>query len=153
MIIQQDSREQPTPAKRIRGQISALGHSVVVSKLYFGDYAIFESPKIAVERKAHIGEIAQNAVSGHERFKAELERMKCVDGRMYILIEQDRIDGKKIESLEDVILWENRYGDVQGERIYRILKSWQNKYDIEFHFCKKADTGKRIIELLEVKNE
>ena len=153
MIIQQDSREQPTPAKRIREQISLSGHTVVVSKLYFGDYVLFEYPKIAVERKAHIGEIAQNAVSGHERFRAELERMKCVGGKMYILIEQDRIDGKKIASLEDVILWENKHGSVQGERIYRILKSWENKYDIEYHFCKKADTGKRIIELLGARNE
>jgi hypothetical protein len=35
-----------------------------------------------------------------------------------------------------------------GNRIYRSLKSWQNKHNIEYVFCSKRETGKKIIELL-----
>lgn len=148
-----DSREKARAIEKILCEFQKQGIRHFSTKLFVGDYMCPKNPLLFIDRKQNIGEIAQNAVAGHTRFKAELDRAKSIEAKMYILIEQDRIDGKKIESLEDVILWENRYGEVQGERIYRILKSWQNKYDIEFHFCKKADTGKRIIELLGVKNE
>lgn len=153
MHIQIDSREKPRAITEILSEFKRQGVNSFVSKLYVGDYCNVERPLVLIDRKQDVNEIAQNAVAGNTRFKAELERMKCIGAKMYILIEQDQIDGKKIESLEDIILWENRYGAVQGERIYRILKCWENKYDIEFVFCKKADTGKKIIELLGVKNE
>lgn len=153
MHIQIDSREKPRAIKEILSEFKRQGVNCFVSKLYVGDYCNVERPLVLIDRKQDVNEIAQNAVAGNARFKAELERMKCIGAKMYILIEQDQIDGKKIESLEDIILWENKYGEVQGERIYRILKCWENKYDIKFVFCKKADTGKKIIELLGVKNE
>ena len=67
---------------------------------------------------------------------------------MYILIEQDKIDGKAIEKLEDIILWENKFGQIQGDRIYRIMSSWRNKHNIEYVFCNKKNTGKEILRLL-----
>lgn len=148
-----DSREKARAIEKILCEFQKQGIQHFSTKLFVGDYMCPNNPLTFIDRKQNIGEIAQNAVGGHARFKAELDRAKSIEAKMYILIEQDRIDGKKIESLEDVILWENRYGEVQGERIYRILKCWENKYDIKFVFCKKADTGKKIIELLGVKNE
>lgn len=148
-----DSREKARAIKKIISEFDIQGIQHFSTKLFVGDYMCPNDPLTFIDRKQDVNEIAQNAVAGNARFKAELERMKCIGAKMYILIEQDQIDGKKIESLEDIILWENRYGAVQGERIYRILKCWENKYDIEFVFCKKADTGKKIIELLGVKNE
>lgn len=68
---------------------------------------------------------------------------------MYILIEQDKIDGKPITCLEDLILWAPKYGEIMGDRIYRILKSWQSKHNIEYVFCSKRQTGAKIIELLQ----
>lgn len=148
-----DSREKARAIKKIISEFDIQGIQHFSTKLFVGDYMCPNDPLTFIDRKQDVNEIAQNAVAGNARFKAELERMKCIGAKMYILIEQDQIDGKKIESLEDIIPWENRYGAVQGERIYRILKCWENKYDIEFVFCKKADTGKKIIELLGVKNE
>ena len=153
MQIQIDSREKARAIEKILCEFQRQNVKYFISKMYIGDYCNLEKPLVLIDRKQNISEIAQNAVSGHTRFKAELERMKSIDAKMYILIEQDKIDGKKISGLEDIILWENKHGAVQGDRIYRILKCWQNKYNIEFLFCKKADTGKRIIELLGDKNE
>ena len=148
-----DSREKARAIKKLISEFEGQGIQHFSTKLFVGDYMCPNNPLTFIDRKQDVNEIAQNAVAGNTRFKAELDRMKCIGAKMYILIEQDQIDGKKIESLEDIILWENKYGAVQGERIYRILKCWENKYDIEFVFCKKADTGKKIIELLGVKNE
>ena len=37
---------------------------------------------------------------------------------------------------------------VSGERLYKILYTMQSHYGVEFLFCDKRSTGKRILELL-----
>lgn len=148
MQIQIDSREKARAIKNILKEFDKQSIPHFVSKMYVGDYCNLENPLMIIDRKQNIAEIAQNATSGHKRFKAELERLKAIGGKMVILIEQDKIDGKKITSLEDLILWEPKYGSIIGERIYRILVGWKSKYDIEFVFCSKKNTGKEIIGLL-----
>lgn len=118
------------------------------NKLYVGDYQSPENPLLLIDRKQNIAEIAGNACKGHARFKRELQRLDDIGGKMYILIEQDKIDKKPITCLEDIILWAPKYGEISGDRIYRILKTWQNKHNIEYLFCNKRDTGRKIIELL-----
>lgn len=45
--------------------------------------------------------------------------------------------------------WENiRTKTMQGDTLYKILNTMQRKYGVEFLFCEKKDTGRRIIELL-----
>lgn len=153
MQIQIDSRENSRAIKKIVAEFDKQDVRYFVSKLYVGDYINMERPLIFIDRKQNIAEIAANATSGHKRVKKELERLKEIGGKMYFLIEQDTIDGKKIEALEDIMLWEPKYGEIIGERVYRILKSWEAKYNIEFVFCSKRNTGKEIIRLLGVENE
>jgi hypothetical protein len=116
--------------------------------MYVGDYCEIQNPLVLIDRKQDIQEIAANAIGGHKRFKEELDRLKQIGGKMYILIEQDKIDGKPIVGLEDVILWVPPYGETMGERVYRILRHWSAQYNIEFVFCSKRQTGRKIIELL-----
>lgn len=35
-----------------------------------------------------------------------------------------------------------------GDKLYKILSTFQRKYGCRFLFCEKKDTGRRIIELL-----
>ena len=35
-----------------------------------------------------------------------------------------------------------------GETLYKILETLQRKYDVEFEFCAKEETGNKIIEIL-----
>ena len=70
---------------------------------------------------------------------------------MIVLVEH----GGKIKSLEDVIGWKNpRLQEsplaVSGERLYRIMSAMASHYGIEWQFCDKRVTGKKIIKLLEV---
>lgn len=148
MQIQIDSREKARAIKKVLAEFERRDIKHFVSKMYIGDYVSLENPLVLIDRKQNIAEIAQNAISGHKRFKAELERLDSIGGKMYILIEQDKIDGKPIQGLEDLILWAPKYGEIFGDRIYRILKAWQNKHNIEYVFCSKRNTGKEIIRLL-----
>lgn len=148
MQIQIDSREKARAIKKVLAEFDDQSIKYFVSKMYIGDYQALENPLVLVDRKQNIAEIAQNATSGHARFKRELVRLDQIGGKMYILIEQDKIDGKTINGLEDIILWAPRYGEILGDRIYRVLKSWQNKHNVEYVFCSKKDTGKEIIRLL-----
>ncbi|MFV0518415.1 MAG: ERCC4 domain-containing protein [Aminipila sp.] len=148
MQIQIDSREKARAIKKILVDFDRRGIKYFVSKLYIGDYVNLENPLVLIDRKQNIAELAQNATSGHDRFKRELQRLDGIGGKMYILIEQDTIDGKPIKALDDIILWAPRYGQILGDRIYRVLKAWENKHNIEYVFCNKKNTGKEILRLL-----
>jgi hypothetical protein len=148
MQIQIDSREKSRAIKKIVAEFDRQDVKYFVSKLYVGDYINMERPLVIIDRKQNIAEIAQNATSDHKRMKRELERLDEMGAKMYFLIEQDTIDGKPITCLEDVMLWEPKYGAIIGERVYRILRAWQYKHNVEYVFCSKRNTGKEILRLL-----
>jgi hypothetical protein len=61
--------------------------------------------------------------------------------------------GNRIRKAEDVIGWRNpRLKEspyaVSGERLYKIMKAMENYYGIEWRFCNKQSTGKKILEIL-----
>lgn len=149
MIIQIDTREKDRAIKKIIAEFDRQGIKYISSKMFVGDYCDLSNPLVIIDRKQNIAELAQNATSQYDRFKRELLRLDEIGGKMYVLVEQDKIDGKKIQSLEDVMMWKPRFGKIIGLQIYRILSAWQHKHNIEYVFCNKANTGKEIIRLLE----
>ena len=149
MIIQVDTREKDRAIKKIIAEFDRREIKYISSKMFVGDYCDLSNPLVIIDRKQNIAELAQNATSQHDRFKRELLRLDEIGGKMYILVEQDKIDGIKIQSLEDVMMWKPRFGKIIGLQIYRILSAWQHKHNIEYVFCSKANTGKEIIRLLE----
>ena len=155
MIIQIDSREKARAIETILREFDKQGVKHISSKLYAGDYVDMEHPLLIIDRKQNIREIASNVTSEHKRFKAELEKVKEIGAKMIILIEEDTIDGKPIESLEDIMLWEPKpgQGTVSGMRVYKILANWVRVYPLEVQFCNRRYTGKRIIEILGGSNE
>ena len=148
MLIFIDSREKPKAIQKILLEFERQNVKYVTNKMYIGDYGNPAKPLIYVERKKSLDELAGNACKGYDRFKRELMRLDDVGGKMYIVVEQDKIDDKLITSLEDIILWKPRYGEILGDRIYRILCAWKNKHNIEYVFCNRRNTGKIIIRLL-----
>ena len=149
MIIQIDTREKDRAIKKIIAEFDRQGIKYISSKMFVGDYCDLSNPLVIIDRKQNIAELAQNATSQHDRFKRELLRLDEIGGKMHILVEQEKIDGVKIQSLEDVMMWKPRFGKIIGLQIYRILSAWQHKHNIEYVFCSKANTGKEIIRLLE----
>lgn len=146
-----DSREKAKAIKPILAEFDRQGIPWFVSKLYVGDYMSMDNAKLVVDRK-RILELTQNVCQDHKRFAAELERAKQYGIHVVVLCENT----SGINCLQDVVNWKNpRLKQspmaVSGERLFRILSAMQNnheQYDVEFQFCDKKDTGKRIIEIL-----
>lgn len=150
MICQIDSREKARAIQKILAEFDNQGVKHFVSKLPVGDYMNLDNPKVVVDRKQGLPEIAVNVGQDHARFKRELERAQEYGIHLIFLVEH----GGSIKTLEDVQNWNNpRLKDhplaLTGTRLYKIMLTMQNKYGIEWLFCDKRCTGKRIIEILD----
>ena len=149
MIIQTDSREKARAIQKILSEFDKQGIKHFVSKLPVGDYINLDNPRVAIVRKQSLAEVAVNVGQDHARFKRELERAQEYGIHLIFLVEH----GGTIHELDDVQNWNNpRLKEhplaLTGPRLYKIMLTMQNKYGIEWLFCDKRCTGKRIIELL-----
>ena len=149
MQIQIDSREHKEERKRIEKQLDDLGVQHFVSKLYVGDYCNLDNPRHVVDRKKDLGEICGNVCQQHERFRAELIRAQEAGIHITILCEH----GNGIKQLEDVYFWDNPRRKaspkaMQGWRLFEVLSTMSEKYGVDFQFCTKRQTGRRIMEIL-----
>jgi hypothetical protein len=144
-----DSREKARAIKLILRDFDEAGIKYVTNKLPVGDYMSMDNARLVIDRKQNLLEICSNVVQDHDRFKRELILAKNLGQKVIILCEH----GGNIKCLDDVIGWENPRLSVSplavsGERLYRILVQIRKTYGVEFLFCSKQNTGKRIIELL-----
>ena len=151
MTLIVDTREKPRAIRLIMEEFDRQGVTVVRRALNFADYFNPERPDVVIDRKQNLQEVAGNVVQQRARFVREIERCNRAGCHMIVLVEH----GGKIKSLEDVIGWKNpRLKEsplaVSGERLYRIMSAMASHYGIEWQFCDKRVTGKKIIKLLEV---
>ena len=94
-------------------------------KLPFGDYSM--PPKVAVDTKENIDEICNN-----------------------ILVENEC----GITDVSEVHTWVNPrviYSPKcpQGKQLEKAMRTLTERYGVLFYFCTPADSGKRVLELLE----
>lgn len=149
MLIQIDSREKARAISHTLETFEKRGIKYLISKLPVGDYMSYDNPRLVIDRKQSLAEVCQNVCQDHARFRRELERAMEYGIKLVFLVEH----GGSIKSLEDVQNWKNpRLKDhplaMSGERLYKVMLTMQNKYGIEWQFCDKRCTGKRIIEIL-----
>ena len=147
-----DTREKP---RAIQNIIKTLEESNIVyesTKLLFGDFMDWNRPQIVIDRKQNIAELAKNCTIEHDRFKREMEKAKKAGATLVILVEQNRYkSGDKwihVDDISDLLLWDSPHTTIRGEKVFRVLRSWQSKYPIRVEFCDKRSTGKRIIEII-----
>ena len=174
LTIQYDSREKARAITKIIEEFDRRGVKHFVSKLYVGDYASLDNPRLVIDRKQNLTEICANVCQNHDRFRRELIRAQENGIKLIILIEHSN----QIRSIDDVAGWQNpRLGEpvwipdrcvgkgkaehwvpghwsnkhpnaMTGETLSKIMRTMEQKYGCEFQFCDKLHTGKRIIELL-----
>ena len=164
MQVQVDTREHKSEWERIQKQFDALRVQYFRSKLYVGDYQSLDNPRLVIDRKKDLNELCGNVCQQHDRFKAELIRAMQQNIKIVILAEH----GEDVKSLEDVYFWENPrkheviWKTVNGNRVktvrsakaidgmqlYKSLCTIRDRYNVDFEFCTKEETGKRIVEIL-----
>lgn len=147
-----DTREKPKAIQGILRAIDRAGVEYERTKLLFGDYMDWNRPEVVIDRKQSIQELAQNCTRDHVRFRAELDRAKKAGAKLVILVEQNRYkDGdewRAVEDITDLMYWTSPHTTIRGEKVYRVLRGWMAKYDIDVQFCDKRSTGKRILEII-----
>lgn len=148
MTIQIDTREKARAITQIKAEFERQGIDTVTSKLWVGDYARIDNMTTVIDRKQNLLELASNVIE--KRFHAEIQRAHEHGVRIIFLVEH----GKEIKELIDVLFWVNpRIKEspkcISGEHLYKSMRSMSQRYGVEWEFCEKRDTGKRIIEILE----
>ena len=154
MTIICDTREHPRAITKILAEFDKQGIHVVRRALKFADYWNPDNPDRIVDRKQNLLEVAGNVVQQRERWLREVDRCNRAGCHLIVLVEH----GGAIRTLDDVIRWKNprlRVSPlaVSGERLFKIMKAMELKHGIEWQFCSKPQTGKKIIELLRGDND
>lgn len=119
------------------------------------DYINPDNPKTIVDRKANLSEIAGNlstckmksGKTNESRFRREVLRAYRSKVRFIVLIE-----GTNCTCVQDVakVARINEYTKHTGQWLFQQMFEFENAYGVEWMFCKKSETAKRICELLEV---
>ena len=148
MVIVEDSRNQIGKHKNINAYLKSVGVRVIRSKMIVGDYTLPADQRICIDTKADMVEVSQNIFQEHKRFRAECELAKDCGIHLVVLIEDNTV-----ANWDELLKWTNPQPNrsaltPNGERCYKVMKAMEYTYGTEFMFCSKADTGRRIIEIL-----
>lgn len=141
MVYVIDNREQPTKAlsKRmeylqpnVRETVNAGDYT---AKTLLPDGTWFYLP-VAIERKMSLTEIAGNLTRERERFRAEFNRARENEIRLYILIEQAN--------------WEAAYSgayrsQMKPQSLIASLLTWSARYGCPILMCERPETGGKLI--------
>ena len=144
-----DSREKWTQPQSSDTHLSAYfdrhGIDWEVKKLDVGDYMLEGNDTISVDRKASIDELASNLLNREDksRFMREVRRAKESGLHLVVLIESN-----KYKSIPDLREWRSKYSGISGRALMDAIYKTHISYGVEFLFCPKISTGRRIIELL-----
>lgn len=147
MTIQIDTREKARAIQLIKAEFQKQNIDTVTSKLWVGDYARIDNMTTVIDRKQNLLELASNVIE--KRFHEEIQRAHEHGVKIIFLVEH----GRDIKDLIDVLFWENpRIKEspkcISGEHLFKAMTTMSERYGVEWQFCQKKDTGKRIIEIL-----
>lgn len=144
-----DTREKKN--EHIKAYFEKNNIEYVVKKLDVGDYQIEGKPQISVDRKRNLQELSKNLMNAkdHSRFWKEVRRAREQKIKLFVLIEH----GRQIKSIEDVAKWTDKYSGVSGRSLANEIYRVHIAYNVQFLFCDKRSTARRIIEILECGND
>lgn len=149
MIIIHDTRDQTGKHNNVTDYLAAQGHTVIRSKMYVGDVALFENQLRCIDLKKDLNEVAGNVCQQHDRFQREMLRAKELGIQLVILVEH----GRGVRSIEDVERWVNprlkkNPRATTGATLAKVMRTMQERYGVRWEFTTKAECGKRIVEIL-----
>ena len=138
-----DSREQKN--QHILSYFDKHGIEHETKCMDTADYMLVGNPSILVDRKQNLSEVCTNLCSkDNSRFWKELRRSYRDKAKLIILVEH----GGQIKSMADVANWESKYSSVSGRRLQDKMYQVAMAYGVDWKFCSKVSTGRRIIEIL-----
>lgn len=138
-----DTREKKN--QRILDYFKSHHIPYIEQMLETGDYMDSERIDITIDRKQNLGELLRNMCSPDKsRFWREIRRANKDGMRFIILCEH----GDSYKEIKDVAGYKDKYSKVSGRELMERMYAAHIAYGVEFLFCDKRSTGRRIIELL-----
>lgn len=118
----------------------------IIRKMNVADYQIEGRDNLVIDRKKDLNELCTNLTSPKDksRFWKEVRRAKENGIKMIVLCEH----GGKIKQIEDVKHWHSKYSTVSGRALMEKIYQVHISYGVEFLFCDKRSTARKILELL-----
>ena len=137
-----DSKEKKN--EHILRYFDRHGIDYEIRKLDVGDY-MFEGGTISVDTKRSVDELASNMLNrnDHARFLREAKRAADSGVKLIVLLETS-----KYKAIPDLREWRSKYSCITGRALMDAVYKTHISYGVEFLFCPKISTGRRIIELL-----
>ena len=143
-VIIEDTRQHVGKYDEAHAHFELNDVSIIRSKLAVGDYS--SPPRRVVDTKKGFEEVVGNFCSkDRDRVKREIMLARNMGTELIFLVIDD-----KATCIEDAKAWKNKRGKVSGETLYKTLDTMVKRYGVRFEFCTPADSGQRILELLEV---
>lgn len=139
-----DTREKRI--EHIERYFSQHGIEYRLQKLDTGDYMNTDNPDVIIDRKRNLDECAHNLNSADSsRFWRELRRAHDQQIKLIFLVEH----GPQVKCFDDVSKWSSRYSiRITGRIVANEMFKTHVAYGVDWKFCRKQDTAKRILELL-----
>lgn len=167
-VILEDSRQKISHHELKHRYFDSNGIKYVRQALYVGDYSIANNMSISIDTKEGIQELVMDICGPqHERFRNECIRAQEAGIRLIILVENkggeishSGVYNKTITELSELHSWKNPRLFIwknkkqafphatKGITLQKACYSMQQKYGVEFQFCRPEDAGKRIVEIL-----
>lgn len=137
-----DSKEKKN--EHILRYFDRHGIDYEIRKLDVGDY-MFEGGAISVDTKRSVDELASNMLNrnDHARFLREAKRAADSGIKLIVLLETS-----KYKAIPDLREWRSKYSGISGRSLMDAVYKTHISYGVEFLFCPKISTGRRIVELL-----
>ena len=153
MIIFEDTRNQMGKHDLKHEYFERNGIEIRRTKLYVGDYTLPFNQTICIDTKNSIQELIGDVQSDHERFRSEQNRAQEAGIKLIVLVENEH----GYRCVDDVVGWINpncrkTSRSIEGPRLATAMKTMAERYGVRFEFCSPEEAGKRILQLLEVKD-
>ena len=109
------------------------GHTLIESKLEYGDYSLHPNNKLAVERKS-LSDLYGTLSGGRERFEREIQKAKKLEGYIVVVVES---------TLNNMMYQKQKFGKASGEFIAHNMRKLLRQYDnLQFVFCDGREEAK-----------
>jgi hypothetical protein len=120
-------------------------HTILNSKLEYGDYSLHPNNKLAIERKS-LSDLYGTLSGGRERFEREIQKAQKLEGYIVVVVES---------TLNNMIYQKQKFGKASGEFIAHNMRQLLRKYDnLQFVFCDGREEAKqRTLHILTMNEE
>ena len=145
--LQIDSREKKN--EHILRYFDRHGIDYEIRKLDIGDYML-DGGAISIDTKRSVDELASNMLNrnDHARFLREAKRAADSGVKLIVLLETS-----KYKAIPDLREWQSKYSGISGRPLMDAIYKTHISYGVEFLFCPKISTGRRILEILSMEDK